>query len=107
MSSYGHSPSQDPLIKLRHRLEVYSKALQEWQEAIDEAGEQISHLAPLEAEAAADEIAQIRNSHAELKLVRQQVDDGWILYHKLSENAEVLDCINVAIAKSSPPTSIH
>ena len=107
MSSYGQNPSQPPLIKLRHRLEVYSKALQEWQEAIDEADEQISNLAPLEAEAAADEIAQVRNSHAELKQVRQQVDDGWTLYHKLSENAEMLDCINVAISESSPPTSIH
>ncbi len=107
MSSYGQNPSQESLIKLRRRLEVYSKALLDWQEAIDEAGEQIAHLTPLEAEAAADEIDQIRNSHLELKRLRRQVDDGWALYHKLSENAEMTECINFVVPELSLPASLH
>ena len=107
MSSYGQNPSQDSLIQLRQSLEVYSKAILDWQEAIDEAGEQISHLTPLEAQAASKEIEQIRNSHAELKLVRQQVDDGWVLYRKLLENAALLDCINVAAPECPLPASLH
>ena len=107
MSSCGQIPSQDSLIKLRQRLEVYSEVLLDWQDAIDEATDQISHLTPLEAEAASDEIEQIRNSHCELKQLRQQVDDGWALYRKLSENAEISKYINFVIPEVALPASLH
>ena len=107
MSSCAQDQAERSLIKLRRRLEVYSATLVDWRLAIDQAAEQIAHLTPSEANEAADEIDEIRKSHIELKELKDQVDAGWALYRRLSENAEITECINIAMPECSLPASLH
>lgn len=107
MSSCAQDQAKRSLIKLRRRLEVYSATVVDWQLAIDQAAEQIAHLTPSQTNEAADEIDEIRKSHIELEEFKEQVDAGWALYQRLSENADIAECINIAIPECSLPASLH
>lgn len=107
MSSRAQDLAERSLTKLRQRLEVYSTALVDWQQAIDQATAEIADLSPSQADEAAGEINEVRKSHIELLELKEQVDAGWALYQKLSENAEISECINIAMPEYALPASLN
>lgn len=107
MSSCTHDQNKYALHQLRHRLEVYSAALVEWQQALAEADREIDALAPTEAIEAAAEIDGIQQSYAEYETLKKQVEAGWDLYRQLSENPGVATLSANAFAPMLLPTSLQ
>ena len=101
MSGCTQDRESRSLAKLRQRLELYAAAIDEWQQALDEACAEIADLTPAQATEAADEIHQIERSRAELAALREQVDAGWALYRRLAHEAARTPSVGAAKSGSA------
>ncbi|MGI9480200.1 MAG: hypothetical protein ACR2PI_26090 [Hyphomicrobiaceae bacterium] len=107
MSSCTYDQNKCSLIQLRRRLEVYSAALVEWQQALADADREIRDLTPSAAIEAAAHIEGIQQSHDEYETLKRQVEAGWELYRQLSENPGVATINTSAFAPLPLPTSLQ
>lgn len=72
------------LARLRRCLDVYSAALVNWQQTMDEASAEIASLTPSQARQLAGEIDEIEKNRLEYAALKRRVEAGWAIYRQLS-----------------------
>ena len=88
MANGNWEDANRPLMRLRKCLVVYSAALTDWRQTINEASVEIANLSPEQARELANEIDEIQKSRLEYVELKERVEAGWAFYQELSTQFE-------------------
>jgi len=88
MTNSNWDDASRSLMRLRKCLGVYTAALLDWQQTMDEASVEIAKLSPAQARELADEIDEVRKNRLEYLALKERVEAGWALYQELSTRFE-------------------